>query len=108
LGLSYIPITTAGLDALPEPMVTQGAAMNNISRRLVSSLAIVIASLWLEFRLASDSAGGIVSVATPGAISEVFMATGILILLALPCAWRFPVHASDEPAEALPSALEHR
>jgi hypothetical protein len=85
-------------------MVTQGAAMNNISRRLVSSLAIVIASLWLEFRLGD----GVHSAGTPGAISEVFMATGILILLALPCAWRFPVHASDEPAEALPSALEHR
>lgn len=108
LGLSYIPITTAGLDALPEPMVTQGAAMNNISRRLVSSLAIVIASLWLEFRLTAETGGGVVSMASSGAISEVFMATGILILLALPCAWRFPVHASDEPAEALPSALEHR
>ncbi|EPM79748.1 EmrB/QacA family drug resistance transporter, partial [Pseudomonas syringae pv. actinidiae ICMP 18886] len=35
LGLSYMPMTTAGLNALPEPMVTQGAAMNNISRRLV-------------------------------------------------------------------------
>jgi MFS family permease len=108
LGLSYIPITTAGLDALPEPMVTQGAAMNNISRRLVSSLAIVIASLWLELRLTAETGGGVVSMASSGAISEVFMATGILILLALPCAWRFPVHASDEPAEALPSALEHR
>jgi MFS family permease len=108
LGLSYIPITTAGLDALPEPMVTQGAAMNNISRRLVSSLAIVIASLWLELRLTAETGGGVASMASSGAISEVFMATGILILLALPCAWRFPVHASDEPAEALPSALEHR
>ena len=108
LGLSYLPITTAGLDALPEPMVTQGAAMNNISRRLVSSLAIVVASLWLEFRLAGEAGGGAVSMASPGAISEVFMATGILILLALPCAWRFPLPVSDEPAEALPSALEHR
>ena len=108
LGLSYLPITTAGLDALPEPMVTQGAAMNNISRRLVSSLAIVVASLWLEFRLAGEAGGGVVAMASPGAISEVFMATGILILLALPCAWRFPLPVSDEPAEALPSALEQR
>ena len=108
LGLSYLPITTAGLDALPEPMVTQGAAMNNISRRLVSSLAIVVASLWLEFRLAGEAGGGVVSMASPGAISEVFMATGILILLALPCAWRFSLPVSDEPAEALSSALEHR
>ncbi len=108
IGLSYIPVTTAGLNALPEPMVTQGAAMNNISRRLVSSLAIVIASLWLEFRLAAETGAGIQQASTSGAVSEVFMATGILVLLALPCAWRFPVHASDEPVEALPSALEQR
>ncbi len=86
LGLSYMPVTTAGLNALPEPMVTQGAAMNNISRRLVASLAIVIASLWLEWRVGAAGA------------------TGILILLALPCAWRFPLH--DETAEAQPGAVE--
>ncbi|WP_122869653.1 MFS transporter, partial [Pseudomonas viridiflava] len=111
LGLSYMPITTAGLNALPEPMVTQGAAMNNISRRLVASLGIVIASLWLEFRL--SSAG---PTATPSAISEVFIATGLLILLALPCAWRFPVNeapvkekpVNDERAEAQPDAVESR
>lgn len=105
LGLSYMPVTTAGLNALPEPMVTQGAAMNNISRRLVSSLAIVIASLWLEFRLAAAGAEAQLT-ATPSAISEVFFATGVLILLALPCAWRFPL--SDETAEPAPAALEHR
>lgn len=104
LGLSYMPVTTAGLNALPEPMVTQGAAMNNISRRLVSSLGIVIASLWLEFRLVE---GGVQAQAgMSSAISEVFVATGLLILLALPCAWRFPL--SDETAEAMPGALEHR
>ncbi|MEE4341636.1 DHA2 family efflux MFS transporter permease subunit [Pseudomonas alliivorans] len=111
LGLSYMPITTAGLNALPEPMVTQGAAMNNISRRLMASLGIVIASLWLEFRL--SSAG---PTATPSAISEVFIATGLLILLALPCAWRFPVNekpmnekpVNDERAVAKPGAVETR
>jgi len=106
LGLSYIPVTTAGLNALPEPMVTQGAAMNNISRRLVASLAIVIASLWLEFRLAAEVAGGTSQAGTLGAISEVFIATGILILLALPCAWRFPLPTADESAQALPKAIE--
>ncbi|MGE7957620.1 DHA2 family efflux MFS transporter permease subunit [Pseudomonas sp. NPDC089530] len=105
LGLSYMPVTTAGLNALPEPMVTQGAAMNNISRRLVSSLAIVIASLWLEFRLAADGAQAS-QAGLSGAIGEVFVITGLLILLALPCAWRFPL--SDESAEAVPGALEPR
>ncbi len=96
LGLSYMPVTTAGLNALPEPMVTQGAAMNNISRRLVASLAIVIASLWLEWRV-----GAAGEATSPAAISEVFIATGML-----PCAWRFPLH--DETAEAQPGAVEQR
>ncbi|MBT2342002.1 MULTISPECIES: DHA2 family efflux MFS transporter permease subunit [Pseudomonas] len=103
LGLSYMPVTTAGLNALPEPMVTQGAAMNNISRRLVSSLAIVIASLWLEMRLGTE-VGSVLR--TSGAISEVFIATGVLILLALPCAWRFPM--PERTAEAPSIALEQR
>lgn len=45
LGLSYMPVTTAGLNVLPDDMITQGSAMNNISRRLGASLAIV---LWSE------------------------------------------------------------
>ncbi|KPA97994.1 hypothetical protein PF70_01905, partial [Pseudomonas asplenii] len=61
----------------------------------------VIASLWLEWRM-----GPAGQAASPAAISEVFIATGILILLALPCAWRFPQH--DETAEARPAAVEQR
>lgn len=108
LGLSYLPVTTAGLNALPEAMVTQGAAMNNISRRLVASLAIVIASLWLEWRLGAEMGAAVEQAGTLVAISEVFLATGLLTLLALPCAWRFPAGAADEPAEAPPAALEQR
>ncbi|RMW05981.1 EmrB/QacA family drug resistance transporter, partial [Pseudomonas coronafaciens pv. porri] len=44
--------------------------------------------------------------ATPSAISEVFIVTGVLILLAMPCAWRFPLN--DERIEARPDALEPR
>ncbi len=103
LGLSYMPVTTAGLNALPEPMVTQGAAMNNISRRLVSSLAIVIASLWLEMRLGAEAGSAL---RASGAVSEVFIATGVLILLALPCAWRFPM--PERAPEVRSVALEQR
>ena len=85
LGLSYMPVTTAGLNALPEDMVTQGAAMNNISRRITSSLAIVLASLWLQYRLAGGAD-------YRAAVSETFIATGVLILLTAPCAcWFSPV-----------------
>jgi hypothetical protein len=99
LGLSYMPVTTAGLNVLPETLVTQGAAMNNISRRLVSSLAIVVASLYLEFRLAGS--GLAQEAARAAAISETFMATGILIVLALPCALRFPSGSDETAANAL-------
>lgn len=108
LGLSYIPATTAGLEVLPEALVTQGSAMNNISRRLSSSLAIVLASLWLELRLDGDAGWGAQHAATATAISEVFIATGILILLALPCAWRFPVATPDATREAAPKGVEQR
>lgn len=106
LGLSYMPVTTAGLDVLPEPLVTQGAAMNNISRRVLSSLAIVLGSLWLQARAGSAFVAG--NSALAGAIGEVFIATGALILLALPLAWRFPLAPSLDAAAVDPAAREHR
>lgn len=109
LGLSYMPVTTAGLDVLPEALITQGAAMNNISRRLLSSLAIVLASLWLQVRL-GDSWGaahaGSAHAGTASAVGEVFIATAVLILLALPFAWRFPL--SNDGAEPGSALSEHR
>ncbi|MEI7256497.1 DHA2 family efflux MFS transporter permease subunit [Dickeya dadantii] len=99
LGLSYMPVTTAGLNVLPETLVTQGAAMNNISRRLVSSLAIVVASLYLEFRLSGSGLAH--ETVRAAAISETFIATGMLILLALPCALRFPTATDEASANAL-------
>ncbi|WP_231570239.1 MULTISPECIES: DHA2 family efflux MFS transporter permease subunit [Pseudomonas] len=116
LGLSYMPVTTAGLDVLPEALITQGAAMNNISRRLLSSLAIVLASLWLQIRLGDEwgaaHAGAVHSGAaqagTASAIGEVFIATAVLILLALPFAWRFPHSPSNDPVEQGSALSEHR
>lgn len=100
LGLSYMPVTTAGLNVLPDALVTQGAAMNNIARRLAASLAMVVAALYLEWRMT----GGPAALATlrSSAIGETFMATGLLIFLALPCALRFPrAEASADEAAAL-------
>ncbi|MDR6178267.1 EmrB/QacA subfamily drug resistance transporter [Pseudomonas sp. SORGH_AS 211] len=94
LGLSYMPATTAGLNTLPDAQVTQGAAMNNIARRLVSSVAVVAASLWLELRLGGAAGWGPRQAATGVAIQDAFIATGLFILLALPWAWRFPAAQS--------------
>lgn len=101
LGLSYMPATTAGLNTLPDSQVTEGAAMNNIARRLLSSVAVVAASLWLELRLGGAAGWGPRQAATSVAIQDAFIATGILILLALPWAWRFPI-AQSAPARRYP------
>ncbi|MEG1709164.1 MAG: MFS transporter, partial [Acinetobacter sp.] len=50
-GLSYMPATTAGLNHLQDQeLVTQGAAVNNLFRRLCSAVAVVIAALYLQIR----------------------------------------------------------
>lgn len=89
LGLSYMPVTTAGLNAVPEPLVAQGSAMNNISRRVVSSIAVVLASLYIEIRSGQLIDDGVASTAL-AAVNECFVVIGLLILLAVPAALLLP------------------
>lgn len=84
LGLSYMPVTTAGLNAIPEELLTQGAAMNNISRRVVSSGGVVAVSVYLEWRRQGFE------FPETEAINDVFIATGILIVALLPLAMQLP------------------
>jgi EmrB/QacA subfamily drug resistance transporter len=91
LGLSYFPATTAGLSAVPEPLTTQGAAMNNVLRRVAASAAVVLVSLFFDVRRAGLMAagqGGMESSRT--AIEEIFLAMGTLILLTVPLALMLP------------------
>lgn len=91
VGLSYIPVTTAGLNAIPEQLVTQGAAMNNILRRVTASMAIVLASIYFEIRRTQLMSDGVAPVTgSMTAINEIFVAIGLLILLTLPLALRLP------------------
>lgn len=71
LGFSYLPVTALGLNALPDERISQASAMNNISRRLASSLGVVVLSLYYDMctadrgaavrrRRASPAAGGAV------------------------------------------------
>lgn len=62
--------------------------MNNISRRLGASLAIVAGALWMQYRMAGDG------YSQARAIDETFMITGVMILLVLPCAWKMPAPES--------------
>lgn len=92
VGLSYIPITSAGMSALPDDMVTQGAVMNNISRRLCSSLGLVLGAIWLELSHANylDAANAFSSSVSLKGLSDLFIFTGVLTLATLPLACRFP------------------
>ncbi|WP_246841009.1 DHA2 family efflux MFS transporter permease subunit [Hahella sp. CCB-MM4] len=97
IGLSYMPVTTAGLNAIPEHLVAQGAAMNNILRRIAASIAIVLMSIYFEVRSANLRTGGTPSdISGLTAINEIFTTVGLLILLALPLAWLLPGSAPHQ------------
>lgn len=101
MGLSYMPVTTAGLNAIPEHLVAQGAAMNNILRRVTASMAIVLISLFYEARRAILASDGLApDVAGLTAINELFTAIGLLLLVAVPLALRLP----DRPTQAEPAS----
>ncbi|WP_020407118.1 MDR family MFS transporter [Hahella ganghwensis] len=100
IGLSYMPVTTAGLNAIPENLVAQGSAMNNILRRVIASIAIVTASIYFEIRSAHLTFSGI-STSQSGltAINEIFLTVGLLLLLAMPLALLLPKSATRSRKE---------
>lgn len=102
IGLAYMPVTTAGLNAIPEQYVAQGAAMNNILRRITASIAIILAAVYLEIRSQSFiQIKTTANVMQHVAINEVFYITGLIILLSLPFAFFFPRQEKNEEIKAL-------
>ncbi|SBS32029.1 putative multidrug resistance protein EmrY [Marinomonas spartinae] len=109
VGLSYIPITTAGINTLPDKMVTQGSVMNNISRRLCSSLMLVLGAIWLELSL--NQTGMSLPDQYASAISSLFLMTGSLILLTFPLALFFPKEHDTFPKKrgmSHPLSINHQ
>ncbi|WP_394168781.1 DHA2 family efflux MFS transporter permease subunit [Saccharospirillum alexandrii] len=100
IGLSYMPVNTAGLNAIPEQLVPQGAAMNNILRRVSAATVIVVVSLFYEWRSVALSSQGF-SPQTSGlmAINELFTLIGLLLLATLPLALRLPNPRAELVAE---------
>ena len=104
LGLSYIPVTTAGLNAIPEHLVTEGSAMNNILRRVTASVAIVLVSIYFEVRRAQLVEDGVAPMTgSLTAINEIFVVIGLLILLTLPLALMLP--KSERQAQAMAGSV---
>ena len=89
VGLAYLPTTTVGFSSLPKEVVTEGAALNNIGRRIVSTVVITVATIYIEGRgtqlLSVGSSEGMAS-----AIQEVLIVIAVLLLLTLPSAYKLP------------------
>lgn len=93
MGLSYMPSTTAGLNSLRQQqqhLVTQAAALNNLFRRLFAAVAVVLAALYLQLRQDIFQTSSNTALDTFKGIQEIFIFCTVLILCALPYAWRFP------------------
>ncbi|CAM4012229.1 ErmB/QacA family multidrug efflux protein [Alkalicoccus chagannorensis] len=86
MGLSQMPATTAGMNAIPEAFVSRGSAVNNVIRQMSSSLGIVFVSIYFEVRRAQLMAanGGAVEEASLAAINEGFLVIAVLSFLSIP------------------------
>lgn len=87
LGFGYLPVTTVGLNAVPDACIAQASAINNLCRRLASSLGIVVLALHHDLHTAQLVAQG-ASLREAGlqALNEAFIALALLVLAAIPLA----------------------
>ncbi|MFP7494632.1 MDR family MFS transporter [Terribacillus saccharophilus] len=85
LGLTNMPATTAGMNDIPEHLVSQGSAMNNVFRQISSAFGIVFFSIYFEVRRSHlTTAGEASQQASLQTINEAFVFSGILILIMVP------------------------
>ncbi|WP_079478503.1 MDR family MFS transporter [Halobacillus salinus] len=86
MGMSNIPATTSGMNAIDDKLVAQGSAMNNIIRQISSSLGIVFFSIYYETRRAQleMGAGLEVDAAKLQTINEAFLVSAAVLLIAFP------------------------
>ncbi|MBE9402140.1 DHA2 family efflux MFS transporter permease subunit [Acinetobacter albensis] len=88
IGFSVTPLTTAGLNYIAQPYLVEATAMHDMVRRTASSIAIVFVAIYLEIRSSSFMQQGLPQLLSLHvSINEVFLATGGLIALTLPCAY---------------------
>lgn len=88
LGFAYLPATTVGMKDLPEQQVAQASAMNNMARRLVSSLGVVALSVYYDMSVRASLELGIAySEASASALHVAFFVLAGIALACLPLAW---------------------
>lgn len=85
LGMSNMPATTTGMNAIPEKQVAQGSAMNNIIRQMAASFSIVLFSIYYEVRKAHLFANNMaIEDAALQTINESFIIAGVAIIIVFP------------------------
>ncbi|WP_181350529.1 MDR family MFS transporter [Thalassobacillus sp. CUG 92003] len=86
MGMGNMPATTSGMNAIPEHLVAQGSAMNNIIRQISSSLGIVFFSIYYEVRRAQIAAVTDMDMqaATLQTLNEAFLVSAIVLIIAIP------------------------
>ncbi len=85
LGMSNMPATTSGMNAIPEKQVAQGSAMNNIIRQMAASFSIVLFSIYYEVRKAHLFAQHMsIEDAALQTINESFIIAGVAIIIVFP------------------------
>lgn len=108
VGLAYLPTTTVGLGSLNKHLVTDGAALNNISRRILSTIFITLATLYINsggFELLTKLLSNLDMpdlLANPlvspliAPMQEVFLALGIMMIITLISARSLPSSNSSD------------
>ncbi|MBA2175820.1 multidrug efflux MFS transporter [Halobacillus locisalis] len=101
MGMSNIPATTSGMNAIDDKLVAQGSAMNNIIRQISSSLGIVFFSIYYEVRRAQVAMGSDISTeaAKLQTINEAFLVSAVVLLIALPLSFILKGVQDDEEDE---------
>ncbi|MCE7790822.1 multidrug efflux MFS transporter [Salipaludibacillus sp. CUR1] len=86
MGLSTMPATTSGMNAIPEKFISRGSAMNNVLRQMSSALGIVFVSIYFEVRRGQVMAANGMSLeeASLTAITEGFLIMAVLAFLSVP------------------------
>ncbi|UOQ91819.1 multidrug efflux MFS transporter [Halobacillus shinanisalinarum] len=86
MGMGNMPATTSGMNAIPESLVAQGSAMNNIIRQISSSLGIVFFSIYYEVRRAQIATAPDIDMqaATLQTLNEAFLVSAGVLILAIP------------------------
>lgn len=88
MGLSYMTSMTVGLNSLEDDykhLLTQAAALNNLIRRILSAMAVVLIALYIQLR--KQTFGDNFSYGDSNSIfNEIFLCCALLILFSVPYA----------------------